>query len=172
MEPLNNSEIKKQQLLFTASLFGVVIAVFLFTASFFWAAYIETPWFNSVRQDQKLFETSVKGMSDRIDELLSTLKDYQDINDRGGEKAKEKAREFERKLVELTKEFDQYDSANNDEIKLMKNSMIRVSSMLESHIDNMKTLSEKTNKLTECTTELTKAQKELKECQQNYFGGN
>jgi hypothetical protein len=35
MKSENNSEIRKQQLLFTASLLSVVVAVFLFTSAFF-----------------------------------------------------------------------------------------------------------------------------------------
>jgi len=163
MEPLNNSEIKKQQLLFTASLFGVVIAVFLFTASFFWAANIETPWFNNARKDQQVFKASVKGMSDRISVLAATLQEYEEMSDKTSTRALAKEDEFKAGMEELLSEFDQYGNANKDEIDLMKSSMTQVKQMLQSKLTDMRKLSEAEQNLTKCEEESKKLNEQVKD---------
>jgi Tfp pilus assembly protein PilO len=163
MEPLNNSEIKKQQLLFTASLLGVVIAVFLFTASFFWAANIETPWFNNARKDQQVFKASVKSMSDRIAVLAATLQEYEEMGDKTSTRALAKEDEFKSELEALLSEFDQYGNSNKDEIDLMKASMTQVKQMLQSKLMDMRKLSETQNALTKCEEETKKLSDQVKD---------
>lgn len=163
MEPLNNSEIKKQQLLFTASLFGVVVAVFLFTASFFWAAKIETPWFNNARKDQQVFKASVKGMSDKISILAQTLQEYEEMGDKTNTRALAKEDEFKAGLEELLVAFDDYGDANKDEIDLMKASMTQVKQMLQSKLMDMRKLSETEQKLKDCEEETKKLSDQVKD---------
>jgi Tfp pilus assembly protein PilO len=170
MKPLNSDEIRKQQLLFTASMLSVVVAVFLFTAAFFWAAKVETPWFNNARKDQQVFKASVKGMSDRIATLGTILQEYEEMTDKTTTRAQSKEDEFKAGLQDLLDEFDQYGSANKDEIDLMKNSMTTVKQMLQSTLIGMRERGELEQKVEECEKEVKKLGDQVKDYKSSLGG--
>jgi DNA repair exonuclease SbcCD ATPase subunit len=163
MKSENNSEIRKQQLLFTASLLSVVVAVFLFTSAFFWAAKAETPWFNNARKDQQVFKSSVKDLSERIAILSETLQAYEEMPDKTTTRAMSKEDEFKAELDEMLKDFDKYDNANKDEIQLIKTAMGQVKLMLQSKLIEARKLSEVEIELKKCQEETKKLNEQMKD---------
>jgi len=165
MKPINNSEIRRQQLLFTLSLLSVVIAVFLFTSAFYWSSNAERPWFNNSRQDQQVFKTSVKELSERIALLKTTLKEFEEMSAGNSISSREKETAFKNGLEAMVTDFDKYDKANKDEILLMKSTMEDVKVMLETNIANLKERSKFKSELDECKKDKTALETKLERCE-------
>lgn len=72
MKPINESDIKRQQVLFSLSLLSLVLAAGLFTSAFFWSSNSEIEWTSNLQDEQAQLKESVhqiKHLMDRINDM-------------------------------------------------------------------------------------------------------
>jgi chaperonin cofactor prefoldin len=164
MKPTNQSDIKKQQILFSLSLLCLVVTVALFTSAFFWSTNSEIEWTSDLRKENAQFETQIKLLKTHLSDIQEAFKSYEGVTP--GDMNEQVMKNEVLNKIEALRVVVGSDpsSANNSAIKEISNSM---HIMLTAYLNRQSTLSEFRKDSESCMSNLKETKDKLKDCEKD-----
>lgn len=163
MKPVNQKEIKKQSILFSLSLLGLVVAVALFTSAFFWSSNSEIEWSSDLRKEHATLGVQIDSLKIYLIEIQNAITKYESV--KAGDMSEQTLKNNVDKKIGKLKSVSTEQAGLNEiaeKMDIMLTSYLNRQKDLKACQSNEKSIE---NRLRDKEDELDKCEKKLENCE-------